>query len=76
MNILFATLMMFCSPDDYPQILHMDDIQGYDSLPVCTVEDCSDQVGQVGLWEDKDTGNWYYSAGECASYLVIDETRN
>ncbi|ALF02231.1 hypothetical protein SEA_LADYBIRD_90 [Mycobacterium phage LadyBird] len=41
--------------------------------PVCHVEDCSDQPGQVGIWEDKDTGNWWLSLGE-QSYLVIDDT--
>lgn len=41
--------------------------------PVCAEEDCSDQPGQVGLWEDKDTGNWWLSLGE-TSYLVVDDT--
>jgi hypothetical protein len=39
----------------------------------CREEDCSDQPGQVGMWLDKDTGNWYLSLGE-KSYLVIDDT--
>ncbi|AFV51217.1 hypothetical protein First_0087 [Mycobacterium phage First] len=42
--------------------------------PVCVEEDCSDQVGQVGIWLDKDTGNWWLSLGEGQSYLVIDDT--
>jgi hypothetical protein len=41
--------------------------------PVCVMEDCSDQPGQVGLWLDQDTGNWYLSVGE-TSYLVVDDT--
>lgn len=41
--------------------------------PVCQFEDCSDQPGQVGLWLDKDTGNWWLSLGD-KSYLVVDDT--
>ncbi|AHJ86698.1 hypothetical protein CRB1_87 [Mycobacterium phage CRB1] len=47
-------------------------VDGVD-YPVCVEEDCSDQPGQVGLWEDKDTGNWWLSLGE-RSFLVIDDT--
>jgi hypothetical protein len=45
----------------------------FDSLPVCAVEDCSDQPLQVGWWLDTDTGNWYVSLGE-SSVLVVDDT--
>jgi hypothetical protein len=38
-------------------------VDGVD-YPICAVEDCSDQPGQVGLWLDKDTGNWYLELGE------------
>ncbi|QHB38111.1 hypothetical protein KIY75_gp84 [Mycobacterium phage Noelle] len=41
--------------------------------PVCFEEDCSDQPGQVGLWQDQDTGNWYLSIGE-EGWLVVDDT--
>lgn len=40
--------------------------------PVCAEEDCSDQPGQVGLWLDEDTGNWWLSKGE-TSHLVADD---
>ena len=43
-------------------------VDGVD-YPVCAVEDCSDQPGQVGVWLDRDTGNWWLSLGE-RSYLV------
>ncbi|QJD50293.1 hypothetical protein SEA_IWOKEUPLIKEDIS_90 [Mycobacterium phage Iwokeuplikedis] len=43
-------------------------------VPVCAVEDCSDQPGQVGMWLDKDTGNWWLSLGEGESFLVVDDT--
>lgn len=46
-----------------------------DQFPVCVQEDCSDQPNQVGMWLDKDTGNWYLELGEVGTtYLVIDDT--
>jgi len=47
-------------------------VDGVD-YPVCAQEDCSDQPQSVGLWLDKDTGNWWLSTGE-ASILVVDDT--
>lgn len=43
-------------------------VDGVD-YPVCQQEDCSDQPGQVGLWQDQDTGTWWLSLGE-VSYIV------
>lgn len=43
-------------------------------LPVCVQEDCSDQVGQTGLWLDQDTGDWYLELGEDFTRKVIDDT--
>ncbi|AGR46499.1 hypothetical protein ODIN_85 [Mycobacterium phage Odin] len=37
--------------------------------PVCDLEDCSDQPGQVGVWIDPDTGDHWLSVGEI-SYRV------
>lgn len=48
-------------------------VDGFD-YPVCAEEDCSDQPGQVGLWEDKDTGNWYLELGEEVTFLINDDT--
>jgi hypothetical protein len=45
-----------------------------DTLPVCSVEDCSDQPNQIGMWLDRDTGNWYLEEGEFSTFLVIDDT--
>jgi hypothetical protein len=45
----------------------------FDSLPVCALEDCSDQPLQVGWWLDSDTGNWFVSLGDY-SVLVVDDT--
>jgi hypothetical protein len=47
-------------------------VDGHD-YPVCEQEDCSDQPGQIGLWEDTDTGDWYLSTGE-TSTRIIDDT--
>lgn len=59
-----VALGMILSP-----VLHVD---GTD-YPVCHVEDCSDQPGQVGMWLNTDTGDWYLSQGE-TSVRVIDDT--
>lgn len=32
--------------------------------PVCEMEDCSDQPGQVGVWYDPDTGEPWLSIGD------------
>jgi hypothetical protein len=32
--------------------------------PVCSLEDCSDQAAQVGVWFDPDTGNAWLSLGD------------
>ncbi len=42
-------------------------VDGID-YPVCAVEDCSDQVGQVGVWINSKGQHWL-SVGE-RSYLV------
>lgn len=47
------------------------DSAGTTQIPICQVEDCSDQPNQIGMWEDEDTGNWWLSVGE-KSYLVED----
>ncbi|URC18171.1 membrane protein [Mycobacterium phage Zenteno07] len=49
------------------------DIPNIEALPICAEEDCSDQPGQIGLWLDRDTGNWWLSVGE-SSALIIDHT--
>ena len=54
--------------------VELSQIEDIDTLPVCRVEDCSDQIGQVGLWLDRDTGNWYLERGETQTYLIIDDT--
>ncbi|QGJ90982.1 hypothetical protein SEA_BIANCATRI92_84 [Mycobacterium phage BiancaTri92] len=57
---------------DTVNLTELRTVDGRD-YPVCVEEDCSDQPGQIGLWEDKDTGNWWLSLGE-TSYLVVDDT--
>jgi hypothetical protein len=51
----------------------LSEIRNVDALPVCSAEDCSDQPGQVGMWLDRDTGDWYLSVGQ-SSLLIIDDT--
>jgi hypothetical protein len=50
-----------------------EDLPNADALPVCALEDCSDVPNSVGLWQDKDTGNWWLSLGRYSA-LVIDDT--
>lgn len=45
-----------------------------DAVPVCSEEDCSDQPGQVGMWLDQGTGNWYLELGASVTLLVVDDT--
>jgi len=55
--------------------VYLSDIDGLlDSLPVCVEEDCSDQVGQTGMWLDRDTGDWYLELGESSTFVVDDDT--
>jgi hypothetical protein len=51
----------------------LSEIHNVDMFPVCELEDCSDQPGQVGMWLDRDTGNWRLSLGE-SSLLVVDDS--
>jgi hypothetical protein len=49
------------------------EFSGYDGyangiIPVCSVEDCSDQPGQIGIWYSP-TGSAWLSVGE-VSYPV------
>ncbi|QHB37799.1 hypothetical protein I5G63_gp058 [Mycobacterium phage Imvubu] len=61
------------SADPGPATIDLADIPHPEAIPVCAVEDCSDQPGQIGMWLDTDTGNWWFSTGE-SSALVIDNT--
>lgn len=54
--------------------IDLSDIPDAGTLPVCMQEDCSDQVGQTGMWLDDDTGNWYLERGEDYTRLVVDQT--
>ncbi|MBV9923175.1 MAG: hypothetical protein JOY78_20310 [Pseudonocardia sp.] len=54
-----------------------------DTYPVCVAEDCSDQPGQVGMYEDPASGDWYLELGRIddtpghiryLTLLVIDDT--
>lgn len=46
-------------------------VDGVD-YPVCSVEDCSDQVGQVGVWFSNSTGNWLLELGEHETHVVTN----
>lgn len=55
--------------------VYLSDVAGVlDVLPVCAVEDCSDQPGQIGVWTDPDTGDAYIEFGESVTLLVDDDT--
>lgn len=59
---------------DDPDTIRLSDIHRADLLPACAEEDCSDQVGQTGIWTDDDTGNAYLEIGESVTLLIIDDT--
>ena len=62
-----------CPTDEVP----LSELHLPDALPQCTVEDCSDQPGQVGMWLDRDTGEelWRRARNEptgWATPLVVE----
>ncbi|UJQ86582.1 hypothetical protein SEA_PENGUINLOVER67_60 [Mycobacterium phage PenguinLover67] len=57
-----------------PATINLSEFGNIDAIPVCAVEDCSDQPAQVGLWRDRDTGNWWFSTGPETSWLIVDDT--
>lgn len=70
-----AAIMLFGHPAEAsadPGTVNLTDIPVED-YPVCHVEDCSDVPNQEGMWQDRDTGNWYFEQGE-RTWLVIDNT--
>jgi hypothetical protein len=56
-----APAMASPARDDSPSVTMTVDGVDY---PVCAEEDCSDQVGQVGVWFSKSTGHWLLELGE------------
>jgi hypothetical protein len=71
-GVLHSNAVAYASPADTATIL-LSEIHNPDMLPVCDEEDCSDQPGQVGMWLDRDTGNWWLSLGD-SSLLVVDDS--
>lgn len=67
--------MWLADPEASADPVKLSELRTVDGVdyPVCAEEDCSDQPRQIGLWLDKDTGNWWLSLGE-TSYLVVDDT--
>lgn len=57
-----------------PDTINLTDVTDIDHLPVCAEEDCSDQIGQTGVWLDTDTGTWYLERGEDYTRMIIDNT--
>ena len=47
-------------------------VDGVD-YPVCAEEDCSDQVGQVGLWYSRSMGAWLLELGESCTGSIPAE---
>ncbi|QBJ01170.1 hypothetical protein PBI_ARISSANAE_85 [Mycobacterium phage Arissanae] len=63
-----AALGAMALADPYEASSTTGTVDGVD-YPYCSLEDCSDQPGQVGIWIDRDTGNQWLSLGE-TSYLI------
>ena len=64
--------MALASPEDWhvrASPVELVTVDGVD-YPVCATEDCSDQVGSVGVWRDPDTGTEYLSIGEDLSIRI------
>lgn len=43
-------------------------VDGVD-YPICSVEDCSDQPGQIGVWISPDDGERWLSVGEYSLHI-------
>ncbi|ASW31425.1 hypothetical protein SEA_LOKK_81 [Mycobacterium phage Lokk] len=54
-----------------PVTVNSTEVRTVDGIdyPVCAVEDCSDQPGQIGIWIDPDTGNQWLSHGETSQLI-------
>ncbi|AEK07357.1 hypothetical protein PBI_MYXUS_90 [Mycobacterium phage Myxus] len=63
-----AALVAMAIADPYEASSRTGTVDGID-YPYCSLEDCSDQPNQVGIWVDRDTGNQWLSTGE-TSYLI------
>lgn len=75
--LAFATAPAFAAPDAIAapvDTINLTDVPDVDSLPVCAQEDCSDQQGQIGMWLDTDTGDWYLERGEDYTRRIVDDT--
>lgn len=56
-------------PDhDHPHIVHTTTVDGVD-YPICELEDCSDQPGQIGVWISPDDGERWLSVGEYSLHI-------
>jgi hypothetical protein len=54
--------------------INLTDIPDIDTLPVCHAEDCSDVVGQTGVWFSRSTGAWLLERGEDYTRVIVDDT--
>lgn len=66
MNLLVAAFLIgtpLPAADYEPAPTTMVTVDGID-YPVCALEDCSDQPGQIGAWQSPVTGQWWLSLGD------------
>lgn len=68
-NALAAMAMAVAALGLTAPMAHADTatVDGVD-YPLCAVEDCSDQPGQVGIWTDK-SGEQWLSLGEHSLHI-------
>lgn len=65
--------MAACEPEADATPAELTTVDGVD-YPICELEDCSDQPGQVGVWISPDDGERWLSVGEYS--LHIEPTVN
>lgn len=69
--VIFAYPWWVPLPAWADETVNLSDIP--DEYPVCQLEDCSDVPNQEGMWEDPQTGNWYFEQGD-RTWLIVDDT--
>ena len=68
-TVAIGTASLFGIASASASPLETTTVDGID-YPVCMVEDCSDQPGQIGVWTSKNDGRSYLIIGEDQTYPI------
>lgn len=65
----FAGMLAVGPPEAHAEPSRTMTVDGTD-YPVCSVEDCSDQPNQTGVWYSEYLGQWLLELGEGVTHIV------